>query len=204
MLEDLESTIESYIGRAPLFTRLFFGYEIKAMQQSLEESRRLRDAYEPTEKWYSGFGHNFNRGYNALYNAVDRGYAAYDAISSIPVIGKPICSMIANYIGGLFGRQAKPIQAQEIQIPNTIHIPNKSTTMNMLDSVHTVSIETICGHYEIAAGKPAQSLRQKISYKPQPYITDPSPLRGSIISAISSIGKFFGEMFGESYVRSGC
>ena len=199
MLPNLEDRLEGYLDSTPFFARLFFGYEVDTLKDSIRESRRLRNAYEPTEMWHIDYAQNFNKGYEAAYNAADRAYAGYDAIKSLPIIGEPICSAIDNYLGSMLHQSMPKDIAQKMPqsyIGRKYHLPRRETTMKVLEDVHSMATEGICAHYEYSTGNSAESLRTQIAYTPALYIQDPAPFRGAFVNAIESLGNFFGELFG--------
>lgn len=201
MFDDLENKIGHNIGQAPLIARLFFSYELTALNDSLSQSAALRSSYKPTEQWYIDYGKNLNKGYDALYHAVDRAYTMYYTIKNIPIIGEPISNWLEDYAGIALSRtvpmdfmQKTPTQP----IAAKFRLPQKTTTLNMLNSMHTLAIEGICAYYESTTNQSAESIRQEINYQPQPYVVDPSPFRGAFIEAAQCIGTFFNEIFGIS------
>ena len=193
MLNDLENIIGEYIDKTPFLAKIYFGHELGIIKSSLEESRTLRNSYEPTEQWYIDYAMNLNIGLNAVYNAVDRAYDTYDAIGNIPLIGKPICSMIEKSISKEFTQYATQMPISGI---NEIHLPQRDTTLRAIENIGKFSSESIYAHYEASTGKSATRIRSETEFTPQRYIFDSSPLRGYFIDALQSIGNLFSEMFG--------
>ena len=202
MLGTLEHKIEEYIDKTPFMAKLFFSYELHDLKESLEESKRLRAAYMPTEEWYVNYGTALNKGFNAVFNAVDRAYATYDAIKQLPLIGKPICNMAENYFNE-FVYDALPTAFMSDMtgesLPAKIHIPQKQTALNAVQSMHSFAIEGLCAHYEATTNKSAENIRVQIALPLTSYERDPSSLRGTFISVIEGIGSLFQEMFGGSF-----
>jgi hypothetical protein len=195
MLNNLENIIEAYIDKTPFLAKIYFGHELGVLKSSLENSRALRNSYEPTEQWYIDYANNLNTGFNAIYNAADRAYDTYDAIGNIPLIGKPICSMIEKNISKEFTQYAAQTPMSEI---TEIHLPQRETTLRAIENIGKFSSESIYAHYEASTGKSAARIRSETEFAPQRYISDPSPLRGYFIDALQSIGDFFSEMFGSN------
>jgi hypothetical protein len=207
MLGNLEEKIEAYLDKTPFIAKMYFGHELSVLKNSLEESKKLRAKYVPTEQWYIDYALNLNKGTNAIYNVADRAYATYDAIKTIPIIGKPICSFIEGYIADAM-IEVMPVQPVNNHYSSSttnnattnttkkITIPEKATTLKVIENVGNLGIEGLCAHYELSTGKSADNIRSQVRYTPTPYQTDPSPFRKYFVSTLESIGNFFNELFG--------
>lgn len=200
MLDTLENRIESSLDSAPFLAKIFFGHEIRAMQAGLRESRRLRETYEPTEDWYVAYAERINNCFGAAHNAVETAYNLYDAIGRVPLVGKPICSMMENYLGNaISGSMPQGFgQGQDSNAKMSFRLPQKATALNVVTSIQSAASETICAHYEMSTGNSADSLRAKIAFTPSTYKKDSGRLGSYFANALESIGSFFREAFGYS------
>jgi hypothetical protein len=156
----------------------------------------------PTEQWYIDYALNLNRGLDALYNTTDRAYATYDAVKNIPIIGKPIGSMIEKYFADTI-RNVIPANNKYVNdtmdIARNINIPQKNTSLKVIENVGSLCTEGLCTHYEVSTGKSADNIRAQVQYIPTVYQIDPSPFRRYFIGFLESVGNLFDELFGTNY-----
>ncbi len=199
MLGNLEEQIGLYLDKTPLIAKWYLSNEFGVLKKSLDESHRLRSAYEPTEDWYTAYAKNLNLGINAIYNSVDRTYDLYESVQKIPFVGGAIRSWIDSYLGVLFqqSRAANPLAESSGTVSNVkFTLPQKTTSLRMIEHIGLFSSEALCSHYEVNTGKSADHLRPQVTYTPVVYGTDPSPLRLSFLRVLDSIGEFFNELSG--------